>query len=232
MGCAPVPTSTPEVAGLVTAREELGDGSFRISLEGSRSHMVDTHAERGIIGGGVPDVGDLLLAGTTPTPWVARLVSHDGCFGSGEMGPKKTATSRWTADSACRRRPTSTVLTAGSRSTSSTAQGSVWTDRGRSPPSSSGCWAKAVIEGRELMRVPNSTSNSHIGRYCRHQRRTADKYARCCVRRKPEPAVLKTKVDIAAELTLAVEDRPASTYARTCSARSQHRLPRHGGTRA
>jgi hypothetical protein len=89
IGCAPGPTYTPEIAGLVTGREELADGSFRISLEDGRSRVVDTHTQRVIIGGGVPDVGDLLLAGTTPTPWIARLASRDGCFWVGGNGTEE-----------------------------------------------------------------------------------------------------------------------------------------------
>jgi hypothetical protein len=65
------------------------DGSFGISLEDGRSHVVDMHTQRGIIGGGVPDVGDLLLAGTAGTPWIARLVSRDGCFWVGGNGTEE-----------------------------------------------------------------------------------------------------------------------------------------------
>jgi hypothetical protein len=86
IGCAPAPTYTPEIAGVVTSRQELAGGSFLISLEDGRSHVVDTHTQRGVIGSGVPDVGDLLLAGTTPTPWVARLARRFDCFWIGGSG--------------------------------------------------------------------------------------------------------------------------------------------------
>jgi hypothetical protein len=77
---------TPEIAGVVTSREELADGSLRITLEDGRSEVVETHAQKIVIGGGVPDVGDLLLGGSTPTPWVARLARRDKCFWIGGNG--------------------------------------------------------------------------------------------------------------------------------------------------
>jgi hypothetical protein len=80
---------TPEVVGIVAASEQLPDGSFRITLRDGRSQIVDTHKARGVVGGGVAQVGDLFLAGSTPEPWDARLFGRDPCFSIGGGGTEE-----------------------------------------------------------------------------------------------------------------------------------------------
>ena len=80
---------TPEVAGVVAASEQVdGSGqSFRITLRDGRSHIVDRDKVKGVIGSGLPpNVGDLFLAGSTPTPWVAGIAGTDPCFSIGGGG--------------------------------------------------------------------------------------------------------------------------------------------------
>jgi hypothetical protein len=83
---------TPEVAGVVVAREQLdGTGqSSRITLRDGRSQVVDKGKVKGIVGSGlVPNVGDLFLAGSTPEPWVAGLFGTDPCFSIGGGGTEE-----------------------------------------------------------------------------------------------------------------------------------------------
>jgi len=87
-GCSR-PVYTPEVAGVVASRQELADGSFQIVLENGRSQNVETHRQRIIVGGGVPDLGELPLAGSSPTPWVARLAPRFDCFWIGGSGSEE-----------------------------------------------------------------------------------------------------------------------------------------------
>jgi hypothetical protein len=83
---------TPEVAGVVVAREQLdGSGrSFRITLRDGRSQVVEPDKVTGVIGCCVPpNVGDLFLAGSTPTPWVAGVAGTDPCFSIGGGGTEE-----------------------------------------------------------------------------------------------------------------------------------------------
>jgi hypothetical protein len=87
VGCSRVAeTYTPEIAGVVASQQSLSDGSYDIVLEDGRSLNVDPDRQRIIIGGAAPTVGDLVLAGTSPKPWVARLERRFECFWIGGDG--------------------------------------------------------------------------------------------------------------------------------------------------
>lgn len=92
-GCART-SYTPEIAGVVAAQEHLPDGTFRITLRDGRSQTVDTHAQQIVIGSGLPNEGELFLAGSKPTSWVGRLsvqpyAGVDSCYWVGGAGTEE-----------------------------------------------------------------------------------------------------------------------------------------------
>jgi hypothetical protein len=82
----PPDTYAPEIAGVVVSRDDLPDGSSRLTLENGRSHVVDTDTQKLLFGGANPVVGELLLAGSRPAPWFARVARRFECFWIGGSG--------------------------------------------------------------------------------------------------------------------------------------------------
>jgi hypothetical protein len=87
VACGRPPTTyTPESAGVVVDVQQRSDGSYHLSLANGLSQDVETHAQKIVFGGAVPAVGDLMLAGSSPMPWVARVAISGGCFWLGGNG--------------------------------------------------------------------------------------------------------------------------------------------------
>jgi hypothetical protein len=87
VACDRAPTTyTPDSAGVVVDVQQRSDGSYHLSLANGRSQDVETHAQKIVFGGAVPAVGDLMLAGSSPMPWVARVAFSAGCFWLGGGG--------------------------------------------------------------------------------------------------------------------------------------------------
>lgn len=77
---------TPDAAGVVDRRADLPDGSSEITLADGTTVAVDPREQLIVLGSGLPDRGELLLTGTAPRPWVARLTGADPCFWVGGSG--------------------------------------------------------------------------------------------------------------------------------------------------
>ena len=83
---------TPEIAGVVVANGVQVDGGGGVRLADGTGVPLGGRM-RQVYGGGSPNVGDLLLTGSTPEPWMARvgagLGASAGCFWIGGAGEEE-----------------------------------------------------------------------------------------------------------------------------------------------
>jgi hypothetical protein len=81
---------TPEISGIVASREPGPDGSTRITLRDGHSQDIDLDVVRVVAGAGLPDVGELFLAGSSPVPWIGELTTGpESCFWIGGGGDEE-----------------------------------------------------------------------------------------------------------------------------------------------
>jgi hypothetical protein len=83
---------TPEISGIVATREPGPDGSIRITLRDGDSQTIDLDDVHVVAGNGLPDVGELFLAGSSPDPWIGALNGLNGqesCFWIGGGGDEE-----------------------------------------------------------------------------------------------------------------------------------------------
>jgi hypothetical protein len=80
---------TPDISGIVATREPGPDGSIRITLLDGHSQTIDLHDVHVVAGNGLPDVGDLFLAGSSPVPWIGELSGQEPCFWIGGGGDEE-----------------------------------------------------------------------------------------------------------------------------------------------
>jgi hypothetical protein len=80
-------TYEPTIAGVVVRRDAIDGSTTRFVLDGGEVVDADLVEARIVRGGSLPDIGDLLLAGSGTRPWIARLVDHgSGCYWAGGRG--------------------------------------------------------------------------------------------------------------------------------------------------
>jgi hypothetical protein len=83
----PRPSYEPSIAGVVARSEAVDAATTRLVLERGETLLVAPTTQRIVLGSSLPDVGELLLSGSAPEPWVARLVDvGGGCFWIGGRG--------------------------------------------------------------------------------------------------------------------------------------------------